>query len=230
MSSYVEVRVIVEGKTEQNFIERIVAPYLGNKNIGIVATQVSKPGQKGGDVKFERVKKDLRNHLKQRSDTYITTFVDYYGVKEWPGLNSVRPGATPYEIAETINTATKAEVVQLFAEQRADKRFIPFIAVHEFEAYLFSDSKILSSELEIDVSKVDAVIAECGEPEAINKSSKTAPSKRLDSWSKNGKFLKTSKGITIAHKIGIEKVREKCPVFNNWLKALETLLKENRHD
>jgi hypothetical protein len=71
MSEYIEVMVIVEGKTEQMFIERILAPYLGHKNIGMRATQVSKPGQKGGDVRFSRVQKDLGNHLKQRSDVYI---------------------------------------------------------------------------------------------------------------------------------------------------------------
>jgi len=82
MNNYIEVIVIVEGKTEQTFIESILAPYLGLKYIGMRATQVSKPGQKGGDVKFTRVKKDVRNHLKQRRDTYISTFVDYYGIKE----------------------------------------------------------------------------------------------------------------------------------------------------
>ena len=47
MSDYIEVIAIVEGKTEQIFIESILAPYLGYKGIGIRATQVSKPGQKG---------------------------------------------------------------------------------------------------------------------------------------------------------------------------------------
>lgn len=46
MSSYMEIVAIVEGRTEQVFIERILAPYLGNKNIFITATQISKPGQK----------------------------------------------------------------------------------------------------------------------------------------------------------------------------------------
>ena len=37
---------IVEGATEEDFIRKILAPYLGIKNIGMYATQVSKPGQK----------------------------------------------------------------------------------------------------------------------------------------------------------------------------------------
>jgi hypothetical protein len=59
----------------------------------IVATQITKPGQKGGDVRFERVKKDLGMHLKQRPDTYVTLFVDYYGIKsDWPSLSGIRQG------------------------------------------------------------------------------------------------------------------------------------------
>jgi hypothetical protein len=88
MSDYIEAIAIVEGKTEQIFIEKVLAPYLALKNIFMTATQVSKPGQKGDDVKFSRTLKDIRNHLKQRPETVVCTFVDYYGIKEWPGVNT----------------------------------------------------------------------------------------------------------------------------------------------
>ncbi|MCT7653700.1 DUF4276 family protein [Oceanimonas sp. NS1] len=42
-------------------------------------------------MRFERVRRDLEAHLKQRPDTYVTTFVDYYGLREWPGLDTVTP-------------------------------------------------------------------------------------------------------------------------------------------
>ena len=223
MSNYIEVIAIVEGKTEQIFIESILAPYIGNKNIGIRATQVSKPGQKGGDVRFSRVKRDLEHHLKQRTDTYVTTFIDYYGTKEWPGLDLVLPQALPEQIAKTINEATKTQVVSLFSEQQAERRFIPFVAVHEFEALLFSDAGILARKLGIDESKIARVISECGSPEAINNNPLTAPAKRLDDWSANGKLLKTTMGVTIAKEIGIEKIRNECPLFDEWLKIFEEI-------
>jgi hypothetical protein len=100
--AYIEVVAIVEGKTEQIFIEALLAPYLAQKNIFLTATQVSKPGQKGGDVSFERVKKDLELHLKQRSDTYVTILVDYYGTKEWPGMDKVTSRATPAKSGRTF--------------------------------------------------------------------------------------------------------------------------------
>jgi len=218
----VEVMAIVEGKTEQIFVEQILQTYLADKQIYINATQVSKPGQKGGDVHFDKVKRDLGNHLKQRTDTYITTIIDYYGIKAWPGLDHIPPQATPEQIAQTINAATKKEVEKLFSAQQADKRFIPYISVHEFEALLFSDSNILATELGINQADIDAVITKYGEPEAINNNPQTAPSKRLDHWS-NGKFLKTVTGITIAQKITIPQIREKCRLFDAWLRAFEEL-------
>jgi hypothetical protein len=227
MSKYINVIAIVEGKTEQIFIESILEKYLGSKNIGISATQVSKPGQKGGDVRFSRVKRDLGVHLKQRSDTYVTTFIDYYGTKEWPGLELVSPQALPAQIAKTINEATKTQVVSLFSEQQAERRFIPFLAVHEFEALLFSDAGTLARHLGIDESKVVTVLSECGSPEAINNNPLTAPSKRLNAWS-NGKFLKTTMGVTIANEIGIERIRNECPLFNEWLKIFEEIQRDDQ--
>ena len=223
MSNYIEVIAIVEGKTEQIFIERILAPYIGHKNIGMRATQISKPGQKGGDVRFSRVRRDLENYLKQRADTYVTTFIDYYGTKEWPGLDLVPPNALPEQIAGTINEATKTQVVSLFSDQQAERRFIPFVAVHEFEALLFSDAGILAGQLGIDESKVATVISACGSPEKINNDPLTAPSKRLDAWSANGKFLKTTMGIGIAQEIGIDKIRNACPLFDAWLTTFEKI-------
>lgn len=230
MSNYVEIMAIVEGKTEQIFIEKILAPYLGYKNIGIHATQVTKPGEKGGDVRFSRVKKDLELHLKQRSDTYVTTLIDYYGTKEWPGLELIPTQASPAQIAQIINDSTKNMVASLFPDQQAERRFIPYIVVHEFEALLFSDVDILSRHLRIDPSKVETVITRCGSPEAINNSPQTAPSKRLDHWSPNNNFLKTTMGITIAEEIGIDKMRDSCPLFDIWLEKFEEIQRGELND
>ena len=46
MNRYAEAIAIVEGDTEEKFINSILAPYLGYRNIGMHATQVSKPGRR----------------------------------------------------------------------------------------------------------------------------------------------------------------------------------------
>lgn len=229
MSNYINVVVIVEGKTEQIFIERILTPYLAEKMIFVSATQVTKPGQKGGDVRFSRIKNDLELHLKQRQDTYVTTLVDYYGTKDWPGLDRVEPNWRPEQIAQCINAATKAEVNAFLGPQQSERRFVPFMAMHEFEALLFSDSLVLAAELDIPENKITGILTQCGKPEAINNSPKTAPSKHLNAWSKNGKFAKTTMGIAIASKIGIVKMRGECSLFNAWIAEFEKIV-QSQHE
>ena len=93
--------------------------------------------------------------------------------------------------------------------------------MHEFEAMLFSEPEILAKLLNISQTKIDKILAECGEPENIDDSPHTAPSKRLENLS--SRFKKTSTGITIVKAIGLSKIRECCPIFNNWLTAVENL-------
>ncbi len=224
MNDYIEVIAIVEGRTEELFINSLLQPYLAEKRIYIQAMQVSKSGQKGGDIRFSRVVNDIAHHLKQRSDTYVTTFIDYYGTKEWPGLSSIPIGASSKEIIHMIDKATKQALKKALPHCRIDTRFILFMAIHEFEALLFSDSSIIANELGVPIDRVDAILAECGSPESINNSPNTAPSKRLNQWSYNGKFPKTTTGIDIAHQIGIDKMRSQCPTFHDWLTTFETLV------
>lgn len=221
MSNYPEIYAIVEGKTEQIFIEKVLQPYLAQKNIFIYATQISKSGQKGGDVKFIRAINDIGNHLKQRADTYVCTFVDYFRIKEWPGITNVPANATPDQIANIVNTATKHAVAERFPELQTERRFIPFLAIHEFEALLFSDSDILARKLGIQVSEIERVIEQYGIPEAINHGPDTAPSKRLENWKKT--YQKIANGIAIAKETGIDTIRAKCFLFDAWLRKLENL-------
>lgn len=222
MSDYVEIVAIVEGKTEEIFIKNILQPHLANKNIFITPIIVSKPGQKGGDVKFSRVKNDIEKHLKQRPDTYLTLFVDFYGIKsDWPGIGDTKGISGSKKKAEYVNQATMDKVVGYFAKQNAERRFIPYIAMYEFEALLFSDPVVLARKLQIDESKIVSIIEECGEPENIDNSPVTAPSKRLESLSH--RFKKTTTGIAILKEIGLSAIREKCPIFDGWVTTLESI-------
>lgn len=222
MSNYAEVVVLVEGKTEQIFTQSILSPYLASKNVYITPIVISKPGQKGGDVKFARVKNDIGLHLKQRKDTFLTLFIDYYGIKgDWPGLKKAKKQSLPSRKAEIINAATMDQVKGLFSDCRPETRFIPYVAMHEFEAMLFSDPKILAESLGVQQPQIDKILKECGEPENIDDSPYSAPSKRLETISL--RFKKTATGIAIAKAIGLNKIRAQCPIFNTWLSEIETL-------
>jgi hypothetical protein len=222
MNSCVEVVVLVEGPTEQRFVKDLLVPFLANKSVFLTPIIIDKPGEKGGDVKFARAKNDIEKHLKQRHDTWITLLVDYYGIRgDWPGYDESKRQADHVRKAEVMNQATAAEVQRLFHDQNPERRFIPYVSMHEIEALYFSDPACLAGKIGVSQREIDAILAECGEPERINDNSQTAPSKRLEALSY--RFKKTSTGIAIAQGIGIHKMREACPLFNAWLKKIEQL-------
>jgi hypothetical protein len=223
MSNTVTVYAVVEGKTEQLFIERILQPYLAPKNVFIYASRATKPGEKGGDIRFSRVQRDIRNYLRQRNDTYVTTMVDYYGSREWPGLDKIADSTEPSEIAEIIYQETIKELQKQYPSLNVEARFIPYMSIHEFEALLFSDLNELSATLTFSPLSLENELKSFPTPEHINNHPESAPSKRLNTLSPNGYFPKTSVGLHIAEKIGIAKMREKCPLFNNWLTVIESI-------
>lgn len=225
MSSYAEVVVLVEGPTEMRFVKQLLVPYMAVQGVFLTPVILSKPGQKGGDVKFERAKNDIGNHLKQRMDTSVTLLVDYYGIRgDWPGYEESKREKDHTEKYSILTRYTDQQVQQLFPEQNQRRRFIPYVSMYETEALYFSDPACLAENLGVPKRKIDAILDECGEPEKINDHSTTAPSKRLETLS--NRFKKTSTGITIAEGIGIGKMREKCPLFNSWLTKLESLVGE----
>lgn len=222
MNKWVTLQIVVEGLTEQNFVNELLVDYLANHHIAVYATQVSKPQQKGGDIRFDRVKKDVLTFLRQRSDIVVSTFVDYYGIHQWPGLENISMGMLPSEIAEQLNNEAVHMLDREYPELRVKERFIPYLSMHEFEALLFSDTEILSVELNTDKKLFDDVLMECGSPERINTIRETSPSHRLKMLSQ-GRFKKSSSGIRIAKRIGVDKIRKQCPLFDEWLNKIESL-------
>jgi hypothetical protein len=220
MSNFKEIYAIVEGPTEQQFIEKVLAPYLAPKNIFLYAAILRKPGENGGDVKFSRAKNDIEKFLKQRADTQVTLMVDYYGIRnDWPGYEESKSQATHTQKHSVLMQNTADEVQRLFPNQNPQNRFIPYFSMHEIEALYFCNSAQLAQCIGVNKIEIDAIIKECGEPEKINDNRNTAPSKRLEKLSP--RFRKTSTGLTIAKNIGVPTMREVCPLFNAWGTCLE---------
>lgn len=226
MSDYAEIIVLVEGDTEKIFMAEMMVPHLSARGVYVTPIILSKPGQKGGDVKFARAKNDIETHLKQRSDTYLSLLVDYYGLKsDWPGYQDAKSCPTADTKAETINAATRDEVESLFGEYNSANRFLPYMAMHEFEAMLFADPVVLAKALYIGVSDVEDILREYnGKAEEIDDSPQTAPSKHLESL--YPRFKKTTTGISILKTIGLPGIRKKCPLFDGWMSKLECLVKK----
>lgn len=223
MSRRIEVVALVEGRTEEIFIKALLSPYLARTEVYMTPIILTKSGQNGGDVRFARAKNDIERHLKQRRETWLTLLVDYYGIKsDWPGYQESKRKTPPASKARVMNEATRKRVNELFGDHDSERRFIPYVSMFEFEALLFSDAKTLARKLNVPPIEVEKILSRCGEPEKINDKSQTAPSKRLETLSKQ-KFKKTVTGINIAQTIGIDKMRKACPIFNKWITELENL-------
>jgi hypothetical protein len=220
MSSIIEVMVLVEGQTEQSFIKSVLSPYLADITEQKIILTPTKVGNQGGDVRFSRYQKDIGLHLKQRAVTYVTLMVDYYGIgKDWPGFEEAKRQDTHSKKAAVMNKETIKKVQDLFPEQNAAHRFIPYVSMHEIEALYFSDPASLARIMNIKETKIKSILRDCGEPEAINDNVEMAPSKRLENLSKN--FKKTTTGIAIAKAVGINQMRKHCPLFDEWVYKIE---------
>jgi hypothetical protein len=113
MSDIIRVMVLVEGQTEQTFINNIFSPYITRLTENKVFLFPTQPGKLGGDVRFERYKKDIGLHLKQSADTYITLMLDYYGIKISESFVKTTTGIA---IAKAVNIPRMRECCPLFNE------------------------------------------------------------------------------------------------------------------
>jgi hypothetical protein len=221
--SNVEVYVIVEGQTEQTFIREVLAPYLSYKSIYLHPALIGKPGHKGGDIRFKRAMSDVGRLLKQRFNVYVSTMFDYFRIESgWPGRKSIQSNDSASEKARKMEHETMLALKKEYPDQSVEKRFIPYISMHEFEALLFSDSEKLAQIINTNPLKIEKILQECGEPEEINDKEQTAPSKRLQALY-DKKYRKVAMGKIIAYSIGINTMRKRCPHFNEWLNKLESL-------
>lgn len=162
---------------------------------------------------------------------------DFYGIcREWPGkkditeLKKTGKSLTSLEMGKQMNEVMYAAVKNEwgggdgYGDGRIT-RFKPYFQIHEFEALLFSDRDILAKHLNCKPDSIDISEDNFSNPEMINDDENTAPSKRIDRIfnSRNAIYDKTTIGINLAKKLGIDLIRKKCPNFNSWLSELEAL-------
>lgn len=219
--------IVGEGQTEETFIRDVLVPSLAPKNIMIQARLIptSKHGTKGGALRRERVLRYLRNTLRERSDTYVTTFFDLYGLPgDFPGRAEAAGIADPIQRAAAIETAFTAAAVDA-AGCRPD-RFLAHIQPYEFEGLLFSDVTRfgdLESSWAQRVARLQQIRNAAASPEHINDGADTHPSARLQDILQPPRYNKVLHGALLAEGIGLERIRIECQHFASWLDRLDNL-------
>jgi hypothetical protein len=220
----IEVIVVGEGQAEESFVRDVLAERLAHQEIFLTARLVrTSPVSRGGGLSWDRVRRFLRNTLRERTTTYVTTFFDLYGLDtDFPGAAEARRIADPLARAAYLEQCLH-EAIVAEAGCRAE-RFVPHIQPHEFEALVFTDVEALA-EVE---TRWQALLEPCRQartaarsPEHINDSVETHPSARLRVLRPS--YEKVLHGVAVIERIGLARIRSECAHFDAWLKRLEAL-------
>ncbi|MBI2929984.1 MAG: DUF4276 family protein [Verrucomicrobia bacterium] len=218
---------VVEGFTERTIVEQTFAPHLGARGVSLHAKVIGKPGHKGGVRNFDAVRKEILALLKQERGSRVSTFFDYYGLPDsWPGVQQAK-GKKAQEIAAMVEAAMRCQVAAKMDSSDDPSRFVPYVQMHEVEALLFSDTKVMASVFErLDLEpRFSQIVHECGQCEEINDHEATAPSKRIEKLFpayRKGRGVRAHAPI-IVRRIGVDRLRQACPHFNEWMTTLEAL-------
>ena len=74
------IRIICEGQTEQEFVNKMLTPAFSRKQIFFHPSLIR--ASRGGIIRWELLKKEIETHLKVDKEAYVTTFIDYYGIQK----------------------------------------------------------------------------------------------------------------------------------------------------
>ena len=209
----IRLYIVAEGLTEFQFVVQLLKSHLEAAGKGGIDVQAPRLG---GYRTWTRSKKFLRTLLQSPDpEVRVTTMIDLFKIAgDIPGRSDL-PDATPL--------ARVHQIERLIAEDVGDKRFFPYIQLHEFEALVLSDLAVLAEQRPnrrgpiLDLkARLDK---EFESPEHVNRV--RPPSY----WIKDvvPEYQKPTDGINAVVGIGIPKLRERCVHFGQWLDYLESL-------
>ena len=222
----IKVLALVEGQTEEAFIKQVLLPALPKSDLVPTLIKTRSTGaapKKGGTVTYHDFKQQLQLLLGDTSASLVTTMIDFQGLgSDFPGR--VNPaGNTPVSKVLFVEAARRRDL--------NEARYLPCLALHEFEALLFAKPESIADVLR-KPTPTKILQGVCGKypntPGDINDSPDTSPSARIESacerlCGSSRVFQKRTHGPVIAGRIGLEKIRAACPHFNEWVSKLEGL-------
>lgn len=215
------VHILVEGQAEETFVKELLEPYFLNYGIYVypvlISTKRSREGTKfkGGLTRgnFSNFISDIQKLIYNiPSSGIVSTFIDYYRLPSvFPSYSQRLQFNTPADKVSFLENA-------LFEHLKSPQNFIPYIQLHEFEAFIFSHPIGLQSYIDPSEATIDnllTVINEYENPEDINEGENTSPSKRILQHYKN--YDKVAEGNLMLLEIGMNTLLLKCPHFKNWI-------------
>ena len=222
----IRLNFIVEGQTEEAFVNTILRPHLDEFSVWSKARCVmtSRKGNvkhRGGVINYALAKNDITRWLREDSnhDVRFTTMFDLYALpSDFPGHTDAVQVPNPYERIKILEQALQKDI--------GDSRFIPYLQLHEFEALLLSDPRKLDDQFPDYAAAIDRItdlVSQFDSPELVNSGDSTAPSKRIIAEIPEYQGRKASAGPIITGRIGLPALRMRCAHFEKWLARLERL-------
>ena len=221
--SGIRLNFVVEGQTEEAFVEKLLKPHLAGRSIWVYVRCVQTSSKhnvkhRGGVVSYVQARKDLKRWMAEdrRGDVRFTTMFDLFRLpNDFPG----------YDASTSHGSRRRAEQLQqAMLEDINDPRLLPYIQLHEFEALILADPIHLETshpEYRSGIHRLVETVSGFASPEEINDGPETAPSKRIAREIPT--YSKTVDGPIIAARIGLPTLRTKCPHFGAWVDALEAI-------
>jgi hypothetical protein len=234
MIASVRVNMIVEGQTEETFVQDLLEDYFAHYGIyiskrcietGRVSSRSVELGQKGprtfkgGMSSYKKAKKDIKRWLRENKSAFLTTMFDLYALpNDFPNYKQSQSITDPYKRVGQLENGLARDIGNL--------HFIPYIQLHEFEGLLFSNVEAIDTVLSLygngsKLSQLRDIRSKFKTPEEIDQGATTAPSKRLLSLYTG--YDKIAFGPLIAKEIGLDTIRNECPHFNKWMTSLCTV-------
>ena len=231
--------ILVEGETEETFVNEVLADYLYAMGFHSVAARLMgnarKRNRRGGIRGWSQVRGEIIRYLTNDSTLYISTMVDYYGLPEqgkidheWPGRSYAKCLQYPFKARHIENELKKDVAIHLENSLSAD-RFIPYIMMHEFEGFLFSDCQKFANSICRDDLYDDflGIRKEFSTPEEINDSPNTHPSRRIKDLMPA--YQKPIHGNVAALDIGLNTFMQECPEFCRWIERIKNKILSSPH-
>lgn len=213
----------VEGATEEKFVREVLTPKLRERGVWLSATTPGRRRSQGGVRTWARTRPELLKYLKRDRQKFVTTMFDYCGMpRDWPG-RVMASTAAHEDKARTVESAMLEDISSELGDSFNQRRFVPYIQMHEFEALLFSNIEILAEVIPAErlENQLQTIADDFNSPEEINDDPNSAPSKRIMALSPH--YQKVLHGGIASQRIGLDHMRSRCHHFDEWVSTLEAL-------
>lgn len=212
------IAIVVEGQTEEQFVSRVLQPFVGHGTVlqPIVGhTKRTARGTHRGGAAWKHYRRQISKLVAEPHWAMVTTMIDFYAYpRDAPGWGDCHGGE-----AHDRECVTRRE--RLMSEDICAPRFRPFLMLHEFETLVVAAVAVTPGVVD-DPQAAEALSSLVdgfgGEPERINDGPETAPSKRVQDAVRM--YSKVQDGVAILEETDFRAVLSLCPHFSSWVADL----------